>query len=91
MFGVHAVRPREICATQYLTTDQADAERYAQAMSGDEGVLAAAVTRYVVGALGHTRAAALFVDGVRQRVPYVSDDRRINANGHGSASAYAAR
>ncbi len=49
-------------------------------------MLAAAVTSYVMETEGRSRAAALYVDGERQQVPHISNDRRINANGHGSAS-----
>lgn len=87
VYGVHAVRPREICATQFITASLPAAEKYAAVMSSDPGVLAAAVTRHVMDTEGQHRTEALYVDGTRQQVPHVSDDRRINANGHGSASA----
>ncbi|MDQ2707568.1 MAG: hypothetical protein M3Z25_08000 [Actinomycetota bacterium] len=86
VYGVHAVRLREICATQFITANLTVAEQYAGVMSNDPGVLAAAVTRYVMDVEGQHRAAALYVEGVRQQVPHVSDDRRICANGHGSGS-----
>lgn len=91
VYGVHAVRPREICATQYVTANLNDAETYAQDMSNDEEVLAAAVTSYAVGQLGLNKSVSLFVKGKRQQVPYISDDRRVYANGHGTASAYSCR
>ncbi len=81
VYGVHAVRPREICATQFVTVHSLTAEKYAEVMSQDPGVLAAAVTRYVMDAEGQHRAETLYVDGVRQHVPHVSNDRRIHANG----------
>ncbi|MBV9312548.1 MAG: hypothetical protein JO100_02165 [Pseudonocardia sp.] len=81
VYGVHAVRPREICATQFVTVRLVDAEKYAKVMSNDPGVLAAAVTRYVMEVEGQRRAEALYVNGKRQQVPYVSNDRRITANG----------
>ncbi|GAA5158195.1 hypothetical protein GCM10023321_37640 [Pseudonocardia eucalypti] len=88
VYGVHAVRAREICATQFVTGRLAKAEKYAKEMSTDPGVLAAAVTRYVMETEGQHRAEALYVDGKRQEVPYISDSRRILANGHGAASAW---
>ncbi len=44
VYGVHAVRPREICATQFITASLTAAEQYAGVMSNDPGVLAATVT-----------------------------------------------
>ena len=88
VFGVHAVRPREICATQYVTTSEDAAEDFAAELSTQPGVLAAGVTRYVLGAFGQHSSTALYVKGIKQRVPYVSDDRRINAYGHGPGSTY---
>lgn len=41
------------------------------------------VTRFVVDTLGTRQAVALYVQGVKQQVPYVSDDREIHANGAG--------
>ena len=88
IYGVHAVRSREICATQFVTARLEAAEKYARVMSTDPGVLAAAITRYVMETEGLHSPAALYVQGKRQQVPHVSDDRRVNANGHGSASAW---
>jgi len=59
------------------------AERYAAELSTDPGVLAAGITRFVVDELGTRRAIALYVTGIRQQVPYVSDDRIVHANGAG--------
>jgi hypothetical protein len=83
--GVHAVRPREICATQFISATLAAAEKYAQVMSTDPDILAAAVTSYVMEAEGRRSPEALYVAGKRQQMPYVSDGRRITANGHGAA------
>lgn len=88
LYGVHAVRARDICATQFVTGRLAAAEKYAKVMSADPGVLAAAVTRYVMETEGQHRAEALYVDGKRQEMPHISDNRRICANGHGPASAW---
>jgi hypothetical protein len=66
VYGVHAVRPEEICATRFVTGVLATAERYAKVMSTDPGVLAAAVTRYLTDTDGERRAEALYVNGKRQ-------------------------
>lgn len=81
VYGVHAIRPQEISATALLCSTVAKAERYAKELSADPGVLGAAVTRYTVDEQGHRTAVALYVNGVKQHVPYVSDDRRLWANG----------
>ena len=47
----------------------------------DPGILAAIVTRFVLDQLGTRQAVALYVQGVKQQVPYVGDDRVIHANG----------
>lgn len=69
IYGVHAVRPREVCATQFVTANFSAAEKYAKTVSRDPGVLAAAVTRHVVDAEGQHRPEALYVNGRRQEVP----------------------
>jgi hypothetical protein len=81
VYGVHAVKTREVCETRFLTTHLTVAERYAKTLSEYPGVLAAAVTRYVLEAEGQHRAEALYVQGVRQQVPYVSDNRLITTSG----------
>jgi hypothetical protein len=81
VYGVHAVKPREVSATQFVTAHLSVAEHYAKTASQYPGVLAAAVTRYVMEAQGQHRAEALYVQGVRQEVPYVSDDRRVTTSG----------
>ena len=65
-----------------FTANLLAAEIYAKTMSRDPGVVAAAVTRHIVDAEGQHRPEALYVNGTRQEVAYVSDDRRINAHGH---------
>ncbi|WP_156994249.1 hypothetical protein [Pseudonocardia acaciae] len=95
VYAVHTVRPREIRATEVIWTAAGDAESYAQALSTDPGVIAGAVTRFVLNSPGERKPVALFVHGMRQQVPHLSDDRRIAANGwtthtsprpHGGAS-----
>lgn len=77
IYGVHRVEPDEISATCLSTDSLQRAERYAASMSGDPGVLAGAVTEYRLNELGIRHPVALFVDGVRQRLPHASDDNRI--------------
>lgn len=82
VYAVHAVCPDEICATEVIWTAESDAEKWAHALSTDPGVLAAAVTWFALDSPGERRAVALFVQGKRQQVPHLSDDRRIGANGY---------
>jgi len=91
VYTVHTVLPKEISAISMVTFSLKKAEEYAAIVSKDPGVLAGAVTKLVVDATGYRTAIALYVAGVRQQAPYISDDRRINANGHGAASKYAPR
>jgi hypothetical protein len=91
VYGVHAIKAREICSTKMVTADLADAQKYAADISTDPGVLAAAVTRFVLGAIGQGTPIFLYVNKKLQDVPYVSNDRRINASGHGSGSRLAGR
>jgi hypothetical protein len=83
IFAVHAVRPSEVRPTELICGTLADAERYAAELSKDPGVLAAGITRFVLDELGTRQAVALYVAGVKQQVPYVSDDRAVHANGTG--------
>lgn len=80
VFAVHAVRPAEVRPTELICASLTDAEHYAAALSTDPGVLAAGISRFVVDELGTRRAVALYVRGVRQQVPYVSDDRIVHAS-----------
>jgi hypothetical protein len=80
-----------VSATTFVTANESAAGKYAATLSTDPGVLAAAVTRFVLDQDGRRTPAAMFVKGERQQVPHISDDRRVNANGHGSASRYAPR
>lgn len=81
VYGVHAIKPHEVSATAMLCSTVAKAEKYAKDLSTDPGVLAAAVTRYVIDEQGHRTAVALYVNGRKQEVGYISDDRRVWANG----------
>ena len=84
VYGVHSIRPDEISATELVCTSPEAAEDYARKLSTDPGVLAGAVTRFVLDTAGQRTAVALYVDGTRQCAPYVSDNRRVYANGHGA-------
>ncbi|WP_028923064.1 hypothetical protein [Pseudonocardia acaciae] len=81
LYAVHAVRPDAICATDAIWEKQLVAEEHARDLSTDPGVLAGAVTRYVLNVLGERKPIALFVKGERQAVPHLSDDRQTAANG----------
>lgn len=78
-WGVHAARRSvsgkvSVGPTEALWSSEAKALRDAYESSKDEEVLGASVTVYGVDAHTHTRVA-LFKDGVRQQLPYVTDDR----------------
>lgn len=77
IYAVHVVRANEVRTTELICSNVEDAEVNAAALSQDPGVLAAAVTRFTVDSPGTRSAVALYVEGTRQVVPYVSDDRRI--------------
>lgn len=81
VYGVHAIRADEISATAMLCSTLKKAETYAAQLSSDPGVLAAAVTRFVVDEQGRRTAMSLFVGGKRQEVPWISNDRQVLANG----------
>lgn len=81
LYAVHAVRPDEICCTEVIWSAKDKAETYAKDLSVDPGVLAGAVTRYMLNSPGERTPVALFVRGQRQEVPHLSDDWRIAANG----------
>ncbi|WP_156993820.1 hypothetical protein [Pseudonocardia acaciae] len=82
VYAVHAVRPEMICSTEVIWTLQDDAETYAHDLSTDPGVLAGAVTEFVLNTPGDRHPTALYVNGQRQEVPHLSDDRKIAANGY---------
>jgi hypothetical protein len=81
IFAVHVVLPAEIRPTELLSEQLAEAEKYAEERSTDPEVLAAGVTRFVLGKRGTRTPVAFYVQGGRQQVPYVSDDRMIHAGG----------
>ena len=81
VYAVHAIRPDEICATDVIWTVKAKADAYARELSTDPGVLAGAVTRFVLNSPGERSPLALYVKGELQEVPHLSNDRQIAANG----------
>jgi hypothetical protein len=81
VFAIHVVLVDEVRATQAIFTDEGQALGYAAQVSNDDEVLAAAVTRFVVGELGSRRNVGMFVRGRRQEAPHISDDRRIHGGG----------
>lgn len=81
VYGVHTVRADEVSATACIWSTLKRAEGHAQALSGDPGVLGAAVTRFLVDQPGVRTAVSLWVAGQRQEAPYISNDRRVWANG----------
>jgi hypothetical protein len=82
IYAVHAVKPAEICATEVVFTEKDRADHWAAEVSNDPGVLAGAVTRYVLNSPGERTPVSLFVKGQRQEVAHLSDDRTVAANGY---------
>ena len=81
VWAVHVTLPNEVRPTDAVFgTEQAACTR-ASAMSQDTEVLAASVVRFTVDELGTRKGVAMFVDGERQLVAYVSDCRGIYAGG----------
>ena len=80
VYAVHAVKPQEVCATDVIFTSPTVADEYARDVSTDPGVLAGAVTRYVLDSPGERHPESLFVKGERQQVAHLSDDREVAAN-----------
>jgi hypothetical protein len=81
VWAVHTTLPSEIRPTDAVFGTEEAACARACEMSTDAEVLAASVVRFAVDELGTRRGVAMFVDGQRQMVPYVSDCRGIYANG----------
>lgn len=75
-WGVHVTRRSasgRVREEPIIWSSEAKALQDAFECSQDEGVLAASVSVYGVDARTHNRVA-LYQDGVRQRLPYVTDD-----------------
>ena len=81
VWTVHSTLPNEVRPTDAVFRTEEAACTHARAMSKDVEVLAASVVRFTVDELGTRKGVAMFVDGERQLVPYVSDCRRIYAGG----------
>ena len=81
VWAVHSTFAVEIRPTQAVFGDETTACQYAAVLSKDVGVLAASVVRFTVDELGTRSGVAMFVQGKRQSVPYVSDCRSIHAGG----------
>ncbi|HEX4226381.1 MAG TPA: hypothetical protein VHZ97_28725 [Pseudonocardiaceae bacterium] len=80
-FTVHVTLAGEIRPTQAVFRDEEQACAYAAAASGDDEVLTASVVRFSLGELGTRSWVALFVEGARQQLPYVSDCRTLFGGG----------
>lgn len=80
VYGVHTVRAEEIGATAVIFSRFEPAEEWVRTISGDSEVLAGALTRYRLNTPGERKPVALFVNGQRQQVPHLSDDRTVAAN-----------
>ncbi len=81
VFAVHATLANEVRPTQAIFTAENEACSYAEAVSRDDGVLAASVVRFALDQLGTRSGVAMFVHGKRQAFPYVSDCRGIYGGG----------
>jgi hypothetical protein len=81
VWAVHATLQDEVRPTEVIFTDEETACAHARAMSKDTEVLAASVVRFTLDELGARRGVAMFVQGKRQMVPYVSDCRSVYAGG----------
>lgn len=77
IWTVHVTRPSEVRPTEAVYDNRDAACQYAEFLSLDTGVLAAAVTCFDLNKPGTRSGVAMYVDGVKQAVPYVSDCRTI--------------
>lgn len=81
VWTVHATLPNEVRPTEAVFGQERAACTHARLVSEDPGVLAASVARFTIDELGTRKSVAMFVEGKRQQVPYVSDCRTIHPNG----------
>jgi hypothetical protein len=81
VWTVHVTLVDEVRPTEAVFGREQAACTHARAMSKDTGVLAASVVRFAIDELGTRKGVAMFVQGERQMVPYVSDCRSIYAGG----------
>jgi hypothetical protein len=66
IYSVHTTRPDDLGAVEIVFTNEREARAYAKDRSTDLRILAASVTRFVVGQLGTRHPVAWFVDGNEQ-------------------------
>jgi hypothetical protein len=81
VWAVHVTLVNEVRPTDAVFGTEEAAGIHARAMSQDIEVLAASVVRFTLDELGTRKGVAMYVDGKRQLVPYVSDCRGIYAGG----------
>jgi len=84
VWTVHTTLEKEVRPTEVIYTDERRACAHAAEMSRDQGVLAASVVRFTLDEPGTQSGIAMFVNGTRQQVPYVSDCRTIHGGGKSS-------
>jgi len=78
VWGVHLARRDAtghliVGPTILVSTSQSLAEQQAFERSKDDGVRGASVTRYRLDRVGEDTRESLWVEGVRQQVPFVTD------------------
>jgi hypothetical protein len=66
VYAVHTTRPDDVGAVEIVFTCEREARAYAKDRSTDWRVIAASVTRFVVGELGTRHPVAWFVNGIEQ-------------------------
>jgi hypothetical protein len=81
VWAVHVTLVNEVRPTEAVFGREQAACAHAREISQDTEVLAASVVRFTIDELGTRRGVAMFVEGKRQLVPYVSDCRRIYPGG----------
>ena len=81
VWAVHVTLANEVRPTDAVFGREQAACSHAREMSKDTEVLAASVVRFTVDELGTRSGVAMFVQGKRQFVPYVSDCRAIYSGG----------
>ena len=81
VWAVHVTLVNEVRPTDSAFGTEQAACAHAREMSKDVEVLAASVVRFTLDELGTRKGVAMFVEGKRQMVPYVSDCRSIYAGG----------
>lgn len=66
VYAIHVTRPDDIGAVEIVFTNEREARVYAKDRSTDQRVLAASVTRFVIGELGTRHPIAWFANGMEQ-------------------------